>query len=220
MAPSLPAGAYIHPMSMTMTNAMLSKPPLTIDANGEIPDHYAILELDDPWARSGEIQDAFCRLRAEAFQNDVVKYRALQAAYEVLINMDSRYAYDVIYRPARGLPAPWKPVTPVGAGTAEVQTRSEPLSTALNPTGVLALTNDSLTIKGQAASPNPNTTPQNQTGESKRPRRTGQKSLLPLPRTHGVTGSAHSAPKSRLPVSRTQNKDKKQLPDSSLPKRL
>jgi hypothetical protein len=224
MAPSPLAGAYIHPMSMSMTNSMLSKPTLTIDTKGQVPDHYAVLELDDPWARSGEIQDAFCRLRADAFKHDVAKYRALQAAYEVLINMDSRYAYDVIYRPARGLPAPWKPVRPVGPVVAEVQTRSESASTSSNPTGRLASTNAS--SARSVTSSVPNTTPPNQTSEAKRPRRTGQMSLLPLPRTHGasvqrLTDAAQSAPNSRLPISRTHNTDKKQsLPVSSLPKRL
>jgi curved DNA-binding protein CbpA len=71
-------------------------------------DHYAILGLDC-WATSEEIKAAFRRLRAEFFRADVNKYRALQAAYDALVDVQARQSYDMEYRSRVGLPVPQSP---------------------------------------------------------------------------------------------------------------
>jgi len=56
-------------------------------------DHYAILELD-PQANTDDIKAAYRRLRAVYFQSDAKKYRALQAAFDTLLDPEARQAYD------------------------------------------------------------------------------------------------------------------------------
>ncbi|KAH7075804.1 hypothetical protein BKA63DRAFT_412751 [Paraphoma chrysanthemicola] len=66
------------------------------DAPGFI-DHYASLELQSN-ASIDEIRAAFRRLRGLYFTTDAVKYRAAQAAFDVLANPAARQDYDLIYR--------------------------------------------------------------------------------------------------------------------------
>jgi curved DNA-binding protein CbpA len=102
----IPSGVYIHPMSITMSdhNSLMLSKPSSANSKFQFQDHYAILELD-MFATSEEIKLAFRRLRGEYFRTDGVKYRALQAAYEVLVDIGARYRYDNMYRVDRGFPA-------------------------------------------------------------------------------------------------------------------
>lgn len=59
-------------------------------------DHYAILELD-PHATTEDIKAAYRRLRAVYFQSDAKKYRALQAAFDTLLDPEARQVYDSSY---------------------------------------------------------------------------------------------------------------------------
>ncbi|KAF1916741.1 hypothetical protein BDU57DRAFT_242413 [Ampelomyces quisqualis] len=66
-------------------------------------DHYASLELA-PNASIDDVRFAFRRLRGQYFTTDAVKYRAAQAAFDVLANPAARQDYDSLYRarPAPG----------------------------------------------------------------------------------------------------------------------
>jgi hypothetical protein len=66
-------------------------------------DHYAILEIT-PRATTDEVKAAYRRLRVVYFSSDAKKYRALQAAFDVLMDPASREAYDANYQPRS--PAP------------------------------------------------------------------------------------------------------------------
>jgi hypothetical protein len=68
-------------------------------------DHYANLELE-PAASIDEVKAAFRRLRGQYFTTNAVKYRAAQAAFDVLANPAARQDYDSIYR-ARPAPNTW-----------------------------------------------------------------------------------------------------------------
>tara|TARA_R110002003_G_scaffold9_28_gene625 strand:+ start:2201 stop:2827 length:627 start_codon:yes stop_codon:yes gene_type:complete len=70
--------------------------PTGSDTPGFI-DHYASLELQ-PNASIDEVRVAFRRLRGQYFTTDAVKYRAAQAAFDVLANPAARQDYDLIYR--------------------------------------------------------------------------------------------------------------------------
>ncbi|KAH8730517.1 hypothetical protein GQ44DRAFT_700440 [Phaeosphaeriaceae sp. PMI808] len=67
-------------------------------------DHYASLELESN-ASIDHVRTAFRRLRGQYFQTDAVKYRAAQAAFDVLANPAARQDYDSIYR-LRSVPSP------------------------------------------------------------------------------------------------------------------
>lgn len=68
--------------------------PLLSPSNEVLPvDHYAILELD-PQASTDDIKAAYRRLRVVYFQSDAKKYRALQAAFDTLLDPEARQAYD------------------------------------------------------------------------------------------------------------------------------
>jgi curved DNA-binding protein CbpA len=60
-------------------------------------DHYASLELESN-ASIDDVRAAFRRLRGLYFSTDAVKYRAAQAAFDVLANPAARQDYDSIYR--------------------------------------------------------------------------------------------------------------------------
>ncbi|KAF2029044.1 hypothetical protein EK21DRAFT_68384 [Setomelanomma holmii] len=60
-------------------------------------DHYSSLELESN-ASIDEVRAAFRRLRGLYFTTDAVKYRAAQAAFDVLANPAARQDYDMIYR--------------------------------------------------------------------------------------------------------------------------
>jgi len=80
----------------------------------DFPDHYATMKLDT-WCTSEEIKTAYRQLRGEYFAPATMdKYRALQNAYVVLTNRETRWAYDVKWRAARGLPAPTPVRVPSG----------------------------------------------------------------------------------------------------------
>lgn len=69
----------------------------------EAGDHYAILEIT-PRATTDEVKAAYRRLRVVYFSSDAKKYRALQAAFDVLMDPQSREAYDATYQPAAAPP--------------------------------------------------------------------------------------------------------------------
>ena len=82
----------------------------------EFVDHYAILEVG-PEATVDEIKAAFRRLRVSYFQSDATKYRALQAAMELLADKEARAGYDEIYRAQiGGAPTPVTPHLSLAAG--------------------------------------------------------------------------------------------------------
>jgi hypothetical protein len=97
---SLPSGIYINHTSTTLS----SSPHGNYVAKGFV-DHYAILNLDC-WATSEEIKASYRALRAQYFTTDPIKYRALQAAFDALVDRQARIAYDKVYRMRLGLPAP------------------------------------------------------------------------------------------------------------------
>jgi curved DNA-binding protein CbpA len=66
----------------------------------ESVDHYAILEIS-PSASADDVRAAYRRLRVVYFSSDATKYRALQAAFDVLMDPETRQAYDKDYQ-ARG----------------------------------------------------------------------------------------------------------------------
>jgi hypothetical protein len=76
-----------------------TSPPMDIPA---FIDHYASLELA-PAASIDDVRAAFRRLRGLYFSTDAVKYRAAQAAFDVLANPAARQDYDTMYR-ARPVP--------------------------------------------------------------------------------------------------------------------
>lgn len=83
-------------------NPMLSpvKPTGSASPASSTPDfidHYASLELSSN-ASIDEVRSAFRRLRGLYFSTDAVKYRAAQAAFDVLANPAARQDYDQLYR--------------------------------------------------------------------------------------------------------------------------
>jgi hypothetical protein len=82
-------------LSPTSDNDTLMS-PTSSDTPGVV-DHYANLELP-PNASIDEVKAAFRRLRGLYFTTDAVKYRAAQAAFDVLANPAARQEYDSTYR--------------------------------------------------------------------------------------------------------------------------
>lgn len=95
----IPSGVYLSSASTTLTRSR----SLSLDT--EFIDHYAVMGVDN-WATSEEIKTAFRRLRGTYFNTDAVKYRALQAAFDVLADREARWTYDGVWRGRRGLPGP------------------------------------------------------------------------------------------------------------------
>jgi hypothetical protein len=60
-------------------------------------DHYSILEIT-PSASTDEVKAAYRRLRSAYFASDAKKYRALQAAFDTLMDPEARQAYDANYQ--------------------------------------------------------------------------------------------------------------------------
>jgi hypothetical protein len=96
---STPSGIYLSPVSTTFTHTHTPSPCDHTD----FTDHYAVMGLDN-WATSEEIKTAFRRLRGTYFNTDAAKYRALQAAFDVLANREARWSYDRAWGEAKGLP--------------------------------------------------------------------------------------------------------------------
>jgi hypothetical protein len=107
----IPSGVYLFPASTTLTH---SRSP-TLDT--EFIDHYAIMGLDN-WATSEEIKTAFRHLRGTYFNADAVKYRALQAAFDILADQDARWTYDRVWRERMGL-SRLPPLIALNAGTVK-----------------------------------------------------------------------------------------------------
>lgn len=80
-------------LSPTSSSDSLSR---TNESSGFV-DHYASLELP-PNASIDEVKSAFRRLRGLYFTQDAKRYRAAQAAFDVLANPIAREDYDAIYR--------------------------------------------------------------------------------------------------------------------------
>lgn len=74
-----------------------------IHESSDAVDHYAILEIT-PRATTDEVKAAYRRLRVVYFSSDAKKYRALQAAFDVLMDPQSREAYDATYQPIAAAP--------------------------------------------------------------------------------------------------------------------
>jgi len=81
-------------LSPTSSNDALSP---TSEASDSFIDHYASLELP-PNASIDDVKAAFRRLRVLYFSTNPTKYRAAQAAFDVLANPAARQDYDSIYR--------------------------------------------------------------------------------------------------------------------------
>lgn len=90
------ASIYVSDASIILAQrtpmASASSPLLSPDNATTQVDHYAILELD-PQASTDEIKAAYRRLRVVYFQSDAKKYRALQAAFDTLLDPEARKAY-------------------------------------------------------------------------------------------------------------------------------
>lgn len=80
-------------LSPTSSNDSLSPTSETSD----FIDHYASLDLP-PNASIDDVRAAFRRLRGLYFSTDAKRYRAAQAAFDVLANPAARQDYDSIYR--------------------------------------------------------------------------------------------------------------------------
>jgi hypothetical protein len=100
---------YVSDASILLShqNPILSptKPHNAMSPTSDVPDfidHYASLELASN-ASIDEVRAAFRRLRGLYFSTDAVKYRAAQAAFDVLANPAARQDYDTMYR-ARPVP--------------------------------------------------------------------------------------------------------------------
>ena len=65
--------------------------------SSEAIDHYAILEIT-PQASTDDVKAAYRRLRVLYFTSDAKKYRALQAAFDTLMDPEARQAYDANYK--------------------------------------------------------------------------------------------------------------------------
>jgi hypothetical protein len=77
-----------------------TSPADSLSPTGESPDaidHYAILEIT-PQASTDDVKAAYRRLRVLYFTSDAKKYRALQAAFDTLMDPEARQAYDSIYQ--------------------------------------------------------------------------------------------------------------------------
>ncbi|PVH98358.1 hypothetical protein DM02DRAFT_531270 [Periconia macrospinosa] len=94
-----------------MTSPSLAETYVGIFSAGELIDHYEILGLD-MWATSEEVKNKYRQLRADYFENAPEKYRALQAAYLVLVDREARLKYDTLYRQRFGMPPPPSSKTP------------------------------------------------------------------------------------------------------------
>ncbi|KAF1835769.1 hypothetical protein BDW02DRAFT_495109 [Decorospora gaudefroyi] len=66
-------------------------------------DHYTILEIT-PQASTEDIRAAYRRLRVVYFSSDAKKYRALQAAFDVLMDPEARQVYDANYQARAAAP--------------------------------------------------------------------------------------------------------------------
>lgn len=88
---------------------------LSSTSSSAFTDHYASLELA-PNASIDDVRSAFRRLRGLYFTTDAVKYRAAQAAFDVLANPAARQDYDLIYR-AR--PAPHASIDEAAGASVE-----------------------------------------------------------------------------------------------------
>jgi hypothetical protein len=104
---------YVSDASILLShkNPMLSpiKPDNTMSPTDETPDfidHYASLELESN-ASIDSVRAAFRRLRGLYFSTDAVKYRAAQAAFDVLANPAARQDYDMLYRARPTAPIPF-----------------------------------------------------------------------------------------------------------------
>ena len=204
-SPAIPSGVFIHPMSIMMSdrNSLMLSKPASPDGKFEFQDHYAVLELRDMWATSEEIKQAFRRLREEAFRTDGTKYRALQAAYEVLVDMDSRLKYDNIYRAGRGLPLRPPPV----ANAARTGSESSSSPSNSSQSNKSSSSTGASVSQAAASSPTMDTPLQSENDKSTDSSRSRQKSALPVARTSNKPNDrAPSPPRSRLPVARTPNR--------------
>ncbi|EMD88938.1 hypothetical protein COCC4DRAFT_60395 [Bipolaris maydis ATCC 48331] len=84
----------------------ISSPDSMYDPALESPDavdHYAILEIT-PKATTDDVKAAYRRLRVVYFSSDAKKYRALQAAFDTLMNPETREVYDANYQPRPAAP--------------------------------------------------------------------------------------------------------------------
>lgn len=91
-------------MSLPKNYCMSSASAILIpgESLASFPDHYAILGLDK-YCTADEVKDSFRKMRAEYFATDVSKYRQLQSAYAVLIDVEARREYDSIYCAMKGI---------------------------------------------------------------------------------------------------------------------
>lgn len=125
---------YVSDASILLqhNNPMLSptKPTASASPTSDTPDfidHYASLELESN-ASIDEVRSAFRRLRGLYFSTDAFKYRAAQAAFDVLANPAARDDYDLLYRARQTSTADMCPVTPSKHGRTDSAHGDEAMS--------------------------------------------------------------------------------------------
>jgi hypothetical protein len=128
---------YVSDASILLShnNPIISpiKPTNSFSPTSETPDftdHYASLELESN-ASIDEIRAAFRRLRGQYFTTDAVKYRAAQAAFDILANPAARQDYDSMYR-ARPIPFNLGAAAEAKHGRADSAHGDEAVLTALS----------------------------------------------------------------------------------------
>ena len=89
------------PMASPVSQADSALSPTS--ESSDAVDHYAILEIT-PRATTDEVKAAYRRLRVVYFSSDAKKYRALQAAFDTLMDPEARQSYDANYQPCAAAP--------------------------------------------------------------------------------------------------------------------
>jgi len=96
-----PSSIYVSDASilLSLKNPIMSPDDSSSPASdtSDFIDHYANLELE-PNASIDDVKAAFRRLRGQYFTTNAAKYRAAQAAFDVLANPAARQDYDSLYR--------------------------------------------------------------------------------------------------------------------------
>ncbi|KAF2708412.1 hypothetical protein K504DRAFT_503575 [Pleomassaria siparia CBS 279.74] len=127
---TLDSGVFIVNASLHLSRP--TTPPASTTSPGQLDldDYYAVLGIDH-WATSEEIKTAYRRLRGRLFQASTLgHYRALQGAFTVLADAETRSKYDVAWRAKHNVPGPGPGPGPVPGSAAPTN-----LTRARKPTG-------------------------------------------------------------------------------------
>ncbi|KAF2446814.1 hypothetical protein P171DRAFT_510824 [Karstenula rhodostoma CBS 690.94] len=90
------------PRTFCLSSASAALTPST--ALTSFTNHYEVMKLY-PSASTEDVKTQFRTLRAEYFASDARRYRQLQTAYAVLVDVEARREYDELYRASTGLSA-------------------------------------------------------------------------------------------------------------------